>query len=83
MSICGFVGSELSAGTAGQIIIYRYKKKDAVCVLLLRLSEIGGVLGFVELGINAVGVDQLFVGAAFGDDAVGNGDDAAGRPDGG
>ena len=37
-----------------------------------------GVLGLIELGVDAVGFQQLLMGAAFGDDAVGNGDDPVG-----
>ena len=39
-------------------------------------------LGGVELGVHAAGLHQLLVGAGFGDEAVGDGDDPARRPDG-
>ena len=40
-------------------------------------------LGLIELGVHPALCHQLVVGAGFGDDAVGDGDDASGGPDGG
>ena len=40
-------------------------------------------LSLIELGVHAALFHQLLVGAGFGDEAIGDGDDAACRPDGG
>ena len=43
------------------------------------ISKLGGI----ELGVHSALAHQLLVGAGFGDDAVGDGDDAARLTDGG
>ena len=69
------------------IIHYSIFTKKACCSILqhalsLHIScDIG--LGGIELGIHTALFHQLLVGAGFGDDAVGDGDDAARLADGG
>ena len=57
-------------------------KKEPIDRLLF-LSPVVGVLGIVKVGVDTVGTDQLLMGAAFGDDAVCDGNDPPRCPNGG